>query len=118
MGKQFLLGAAAGLLVLPAVFGTDQQSVVRRLLASPPLRAVGVISYSVFLWHVLWIHKAAEWLDRPRGGGDFWVLLPAGLALTLAWASLSYWFIERPAIEWGRRRDRLVARARHAPPPG
>lgn len=116
MGKHLLLGAAAGLLVLPAVFDHGGRTAVARLLTSPPLRAVGVVSYSVFLWHVIWIRKAAEWLDRPRGSGDFWIVAMVGLALTLAWAAVAYRVIERPAIEMGRRRDRLVARARHGRP--
>ena len=103
MGKHLLLGAAAALLAAPAAFRTRRPSAVRSVLEAWPLRRVGVVSYSVFLWHVLWIRTVAEWLDIPQRAGGFWTLLLATLAITIPWAAASYWLVERPTMELGQR---------------
>ena len=108
MAKHFLFGIAAALLVAPAVFKTRRPSPIRSLLASWPMRTVGAMSYSVFLWHVLCLRVAVSWLDRPEGSGGFWSLLAVTLALTLPAAALSHWLIERPSMEWGRGRKRAT----------
>lgn len=67
-------------------------SIVGQLLAVAPLRWVGLISYSAYLWH--W-PLLAFW--RLRGGGDVTVASGAVIfAATLALATLTYHFVERP----------------------
>ncbi|MEY2475678.1 MAG: hypothetical protein QOG87_993 [Actinomycetota bacterium] len=110
MGKHVLLGAAAGLFVLPAVLGMGEASGVRRLLTSSPLRWVGAMSYSVFLWHVVWLREASRWLDKPAATGGFWPLLVVTVAATLCCSVLSYRYIELPAMRYGRRPRRTSER--------
>lgn len=71
---------------------------LRRLWAWPPLRFVGLISYSLYVWHALLQHLwenlwDAHWAGQPE------VLQVAGyLVLLFALAALSYRFIERPFL--------------------
>ncbi|EAR50501.1 acyltransferase domain (LPS) protein [Oceanicola granulosus HTCC2516] len=72
------------------------------LLGAPPLRAIGRISYSLYLWHwpllVFW---------RVAGGGDSAADTALLLAASLLLAALSTAFVERPF---------RTLRARRAPP--
>jgi len=76
----------------------------RSLIAPVPLRALGVISYGVFLYHELAIGLIGSWLARqgPSFGGSSWVSLASNGALSLALASamgLASWIvIERPIL--------------------
>src|SRR5579884_851526 len=48
--RQTLYGLFAFFLLLPAVFGPQDRSLVRRFLQCWPVAAIGVISYGVYLW--------------------------------------------------------------------
>jgi len=78
---------------------------LRAPFASPPLRVVGVVSFSAYLWHlpVLFAFRAAGIAGWPAVG---WWVLAAALLL----AALSFLVVERP---W--REVRLPADARIAP---
>jgi peptidoglycan/LPS O-acetylase OafA/YrhL len=70
-----------------------------RVLESRPFVALGVVSYSVFLWHVPLI----EWLRKEGLTFDGGSLAFAGNlvivgALTFALSALSYRFVEAPAL--------------------
>ena len=61
-----LYGAFAFFLLLPAVFGPVRSGWVRRLLATPVLAFLGLISYGIYLWHrqvlqLLWDNPATGW---------------------------------------------------------
>ena len=81
-------------------------------LAAPRwLRAVGVVSYGVFLYHQL-----AQGIVGARLPGTGWPVLLENLALSLALAlgmgAASWVVVERPAIAWvGRLEERRRARA-------
>jgi peptidoglycan/LPS O-acetylase OafA/YrhL len=103
-----VLAAAAALLIAVVVIPGPGGSLPRatRWLERRPVAAVGLVSYSLFLWH----EPVTRWL-ADRGlthagwsglAGD--VLLVAGVALGLS--ALSYRWVERPAL---RRRDREPA---------
>lgn len=71
---------------------------VARGLEWRPLYAVGLVSYSLFLWHVPLI----DWLTghgvlRP-GLAGLAVNLALVAALSLALSALTYWTVERPAL--------------------
>ncbi len=75
---------------------------IARALAIRPLRAMGLISYGVYLWH--WPIYVV--LTEGRLGFGGLRLLGLRLALTLAIAGVSYRYVERPIRErglvWGR----------------
>jgi peptidoglycan/LPS O-acetylase OafA/YrhL len=74
-----------------------------RLLAARPVRGLGNISYSLYLWHV----PAIWWVLWQSGGtvapADFWPFFATSLLLSIALAALSWWFVERPAQAWAAR---------------
>jgi peptidoglycan/LPS O-acetylase OafA/YrhL len=72
--------------------GTGTRSPVTRLLSAPPVVFVGLISYSLYLWHWVLLVFIRYFLVRPLTG------LEAGQTLIAAFivAILSWRFIERP----------------------
>jgi peptidoglycan/LPS O-acetylase OafA/YrhL len=81
-------------IVLPAVFGDQARGLVRRVLANRALLAVGLVSYSLFLYHVAVLVQVQRW-DLPAGTA-------IALLGSLAVAALSYHLVERPALSLKR----------------
>lgn len=85
----------AGLMLLC----TDRGRVVRRLLGFKPMVGLGLVSYSLYLWHQPVLAFAREYSPLP--------LLPwqvaACLAATLALSYLSWRFVEHPLRRYGHR---------------
>jgi peptidoglycan/LPS O-acetylase OafA/YrhL len=96
-----LRGLIALCVLLPAVFGEASGGAVRRLLAWPPLVWVGLVSYSLYLWHPA-IAQKIVYTDLDESIG--WVV-PAVLAAvaSLAVAAIGFYLVERPALRLGRR---------------
>lgn len=88
---------AAAVLILCCVRARD--GLVARLFSIRPLRAMGTVSYGVYLWH--WPIYVALTEERTQLGGAR--LFAVRVALTLAVAVLSYRFLERPIRERGLR---------------
>jgi peptidoglycan/LPS O-acetylase OafA/YrhL len=99
--RHLLRGAIAVLLIAPAVFGHRARGSVRRVLAWRPLLWLGVISYSLYLWHPVVARKiGGTRLDENHG----WV--PSAVVMVVACiavAAVSYYAIERPAQRLSRR---------------
>jgi peptidoglycan/LPS O-acetylase OafA/YrhL len=97
------LDAMVVLLILAAVrFPT---SAAARMLGVGPLRALGKISYGVYLWHFplfLWLSAGATEISGTR-------LLALRLAVTFAVSIASYFLIEQPIRQ--RRRPVWLIRA-------
>ena len=91
-------GVIAALLAAPAA------NPAIRLLSSKPLRHVGLLSYSLYLWHwpVIVLMRWTTGIDAP------WQQLVA-LAIAFAMAVFSYYCVETPL-----RRGRWIARQRPA----
>jgi peptidoglycan/LPS O-acetylase OafA/YrhL len=86
-------GAFATLPVLGTVMliATPSSWLNQRLLAPAPLRFIGLVSYSWYLWHwpIFYVYRV---IADYRGG--MWSVLP--FALSFAAAVLSWRFVERP----------------------
>ncbi len=96
--------AATALVILSLVQGEAAFA----FLAATPLRFIGRISYGAYLYHcpvMLWM------TDR---GFVWWSVLLVVLPLTTVFASLSYYYLERPLLGLARRRDTAV-RPRSSP---
>jgi peptidoglycan/LPS O-acetylase OafA/YrhL len=91
-----LTAVAFGLLTLGAAGSTRIGTMV---LASRPLTFLGLISYSLYLWHypLLSAAHAAGWMDGAYAA-PWLVVTLAAVPLILLAAWLSYRFIERPFL--------------------
>jgi peptidoglycan/LPS O-acetylase OafA/YrhL len=66
---------------------------IGRLLELPPMRFIGQLSYSLYIWQQLFLWGP----DGPH------MSVPVGICAAVACAYLSYRFIEQPCIRWGRQ---------------
>ena len=85
-----------------------------RALTCAPVRALGTVSYGVYLWHfpvIVWLRSQQQW---PADGLH---AMARTAALTLLLATASWWLVERPAIAWAAARTGRRRRAA-APAPG
>ena len=80
-----------------------------RALTTRPLRAVGRVSYGLYLWHVLVFSVVVAYMRTAPAGLTIAVALAGAAAVTAA----SWFLIERPFLRW---KDRLEAN-RTGPPP-
>jgi peptidoglycan/LPS O-acetylase OafA/YrhL len=88
-------GVICGAIIAIAV--TCERSLLARLLSSLALRALGVVSFSLYLAHVL---IRDVFVDRVAWG---WPLFAVTLILSYAVACVSYSWIERPFMRIGVR---------------
>ena len=88
----FLVTALLVGTVIASVADPDHPGPVGRVLAWAPLRALGVISYGVYLWH--W--PVYVFLSPDRTGLEGTPLLVVRLLVTLAVATASYGLLEHP----------------------
>ncbi len=93
------------LLIIAA--GQAGPSAVGRLLASAPLRSIGLISYSLYLWH--WPLQVFQTTDRILVPDRYplWLMQLAVCAASFLLAALSWYFIEQP-FRAGRLRSARV----------
>ncbi len=92
------LPAAFGFaMIVAAVAGAPLRN---RALVAPPVRALGTLSYAIYLWHYVAIMylRAEGWWPA-----DMNKALLLTLALTLPVSALSWFAVERPALRWARR---------------
>lgn len=89
---------AAGLLIVWVVLPT-RANAPRRLIASRPLMQLGVISYSVYLWHapvIYWLHLHGLLGQNGRAGFALnWILV---LTITVSLSTMTYLLVEKPAL--------------------
>lgn len=104
LGRVALYTVVAAGIVVPAVFGDQARGLVRRFLANRLLLWIGLVSYSLFLWHWAWVIQLNRW-DAPAG-------VPLAIAGSLVLAAAGYYLVERPAM-----RLKPLVKARPEPPP-
>ena len=95
-----LQGLFAFALLLPAIFGDPDRGLVRRFLANRALLWVGIVSYSLYLWHAALLNSLVDAGVLDLGLIPFGII---GLIVTLAVAAASFYAVERPALRLGRR---------------
>ncbi len=107
-----ICASTIALLILP--MGGRVIRTVVALLETAPARAVGLCSYSVYLWHLSVIFFLREHVDIalydtwPGILGSFaWVVVP-----TLALSTLTYRYVEVPALRRKSRTDRPAGAVR------
>lgn len=98
VAKQFTYGFVGILYLLPATFGPQRTGAIRGLLGSRPLASLGTISLGFYLWHKAWLLQAEEWTGAQPFRGSFPKLWLITLAGGLLCGVLSYWLVERPAL--------------------
>jgi peptidoglycan/LPS O-acetylase OafA/YrhL len=106
-GLWYVLDAVAdGFLVLASAYPNP----ISAVLGHPVLRAVGITSYGIYLWHVPVCFLVSHYFIPP--GIDpvdaFYAIVAAGGIISLAIACLSYLYVERPFLDRRRlpRRER------------
>lgn len=82
----------------------DPQRPLSRMLESPPLRFIGRISYSLYLWQQLFL--VAHFGSASLGALQEW---PFNWIAVFACGLLSFYFIEQPLVRLGRRLAAKVA---------
>ncbi len=103
--------SCALLLALVVLRAKPERSFLVGVLETPPFVAIGLVSYSVFLWHeplIYWLRDHGLTLD---GVGGLGVNLAAVAFVTFALSVLTYRFVELPALRKKRstaQRDNAV----------
>ena len=100
LGRQSLYGVIAVFLVAPAVFGPQDRGMLRAVLRSRPMIAIGVVSYGFYLWHQSWATMFFRWTGIPILQVNWLALIAFVTALSLLAGTASYWLIERPFIRY------------------
>lgn len=83
-----LLGLATALVFHACT--TQPGLLITRTLETKPLRAIGLISYSLYLWQQLWLTPALH------------IALPWALLGAVTTGAASYWLVEQPALRLRR----------------
>lgn len=79
------------------------EGVLLRVLTARPLVFAGVISYSLYLWHL----PIFEWLAPPTADWSPPARASVGIVVAVAAAAASYRLVERPLLlRWGARAGR------------
>jgi peptidoglycan/LPS O-acetylase OafA/YrhL len=109
--RDLMMAIVATSLLVPGVFGRQDEGLIRRFLNLRPVQLVGLVSYGIYLWHEAAIQLVQDAFDRPMFTGPFLQLLIAATTLSLLLAGASYVIVERPALRFkdGRPRRRVPA---------
>ena len=99
----FVLAAVASFLMVGACVLPLAPGRVVRALEWRPLAAVGIASYSLYVWHIPILQQIAGPLDAPRGPYDDLGFIAGIVPLCLLAAFVSYRFVEAPFLALRRR---------------
>lgn len=86
------------LLVVGTVFRPT--GVLSRVLELPPMRWVGRLSYSLYLWQQVFLAGAVVASPLPLGLSQ---TFPLNVVVVFALSALSYYIVERPMVRIGHR---------------
>ncbi|WP_306892952.1 acyltransferase family protein [Agromyces albus] len=93
--------------------------ILARGLELRPVVYIGVISYSLYLWHVpvIWLVERVGWVG-PQTPLGLVINIVVVLAITIAFASVTYYAVEKPALSLKKRTDRRNADSAPSRPVG
>ncbi|MGI8633624.1 MAG: acyltransferase family protein [Solirubrobacterales bacterium] len=117
LGRHLLYTIGAAALLVPSIFATASHGLTGRILASRTLQWLGMISYGFYLWHFAWLVQLDRWgFDGVPGlpAELGWILV--GVAGALAFASASWYGLERPFLRIKPRFGRVPYLKTPAPP--
>ncbi len=111
IGRQIVYGMIGFALLFPLAFGETDPSWVQRFTASKPLAYLGKISFSVYLWHMVFIVHPLSFMTNIFGDvvqfeASFVRLFLIAVPPTLLTAVVSYHLVERAGLhlqKWVRR---------------
>ena len=97
-------GALILFIALPARSGAHGR--LASVLELAPFRFLGLISYSIYLWHlpVLWMLERAGWI-APETWWGYAINVVIVTIVVVALSTLTYFFVERPPLRLKRRTD-------------
>ncbi|HEY8599406.1 MAG TPA: acyltransferase [Thermomicrobiales bacterium] len=99
--------------ILAATIFQSRESKLRAALSSNTFQFLGLISYSLYLWHRPLLNELPDTsIQSTRNAFIFQLLAFIGVAIIVA--TISYWCIERPALQW-RKSLRRRALTFHPP---
>ena len=95
-----LNGAAALLMLIPAVFHAREQDPVRRVFLHPGVLWLGLISYGFYIWHGPILNELDDWPSE-TGASAYLIRTLVAFAITAGAAAASWYLLERHAIRLG-----------------
>lgn len=99
---QSLMAAPFALVLAVVVLPTRgrRPHLTARLLEARPLAAVGLMSYSLFLWHEPLVHGLRQHELTTGGPDGFLATTALVLVLAISASTATYLLVERPAMRW------------------
>lgn len=94
----------AALVVLPAVVGRQNGGLVQAVLANRLAVWLGLVSYGIYIWHEAWLDIYLRWFNEQVLAASIVRMGVFAIAMTMICASLSWYLVEKPVMEWGLKR--------------
>jgi peptidoglycan/LPS O-acetylase OafA/YrhL len=96
--KVVLYTLSASFLLLPLVFGSQDEGWIRRICTHPVPRFLGEISYGIFCFHVLVLKAVFRTLDLGIFQGRFPEVFTLTVAISILLATAAHYAVERPLL--------------------
>jgi peptidoglycan/LPS O-acetylase OafA/YrhL len=104
-------GFVAFALLLPAVFGNQRESILRRALCHPVIVFLGLVSFGIYLWHELWLDRffQSTGLAPFNPGANVIAVFIFAMTLSVVAGYFSWKLVERPVMRLrpGRTADHV-----------
>ncbi len=98
MARNVLYCLVASAFLFPGVFGPQHDGVVVRIMGAPVLAYLGLISYGIFLWHLILTKPVIQITGHRLFDGGTLQVLAVTLLATIGVATASYFFVEEPVL--------------------